>query len=206
LNGLIYTYVILPLLILVARVCDVTIGTIRIVFIARGNKLLAPILGFFEILIWLLAIRQILQNLENVFCYLAYAGGFAIGNLIGITIEEKLAYGQLLIRIVTEKDASDLIASLRRKGFGVTRISAEGSTGSVSVIYTIINRVRIEKAIRTINRFNPNAFYTIEDVRSVEKGIFPKNVSVVKRVFGKPPRFYRQLRIYVRQLLQRKSK
>lgn len=201
-----FTFFILPLLILIARVCDVTLGTIRIMFVSRGNKILAPILGFFEILIWLLAIRQVMQNLENIVCYVAYAGGFAIGNYIGIKIDEKVAYGKLIIRIITKKDATELIHSLRRKGFGITSIEAEGTTGQVSVIYSIIDRINLTKIIKTIEHYNPKAFYTIEDVRSVKEGIFPATVGLFDRLFVKPPKFYRQMRVYRRMFLKRKSK
>ena len=89
----IFTFIILPILIFIARVCDVSIGTMRIIFISRGAKILAPLLGFFEILIWLVAIGKVMQNLDNIACYVAYAGGFATGNFVGIRIEEKLAMG-----------------------------------------------------------------------------------------------------------------
>jgi uncharacterized protein YebE (UPF0316 family) len=201
-----FAYVILPFLILIARVCDVTIGTVRIMFIARGNKLFAPILGFFEILIWLLAIQQIMRNLGNAFCYLAYAGGFAIGNYIGITIEEKVAYGKVVIQIITSKDASELFRSLRKKGFGVTKVAAEGASGPVSIVYSIIDRLDLDDVVQLINRFNPKAFYTIEDIRSVKEGIFPENIGLMKRISFKTPKFYRQLKKSKRTLLQRKSK
>jgi len=89
----IYALIGLPLLIFFARVCDVSLGTIRIIFISKGIKYLAPIVGFFEILIWLLAISQIMQNLTNPYYYIFYAGGFATGNLVGIILDEKLSIG-----------------------------------------------------------------------------------------------------------------
>ena len=92
-DGDTFTYVILPLLIFLARIADVSIGTIRIVMVAKGQKMIAPILGFFEVLIWLLAISKIMQNLDNWVCYVAYGAGFATGNYIGMIIEEKLAMG-----------------------------------------------------------------------------------------------------------------
>jgi uncharacterized protein YebE (UPF0316 family) len=200
-----FIYVILPILIFLARICDVTIGTVRILFIARGNKIFAPILGFFEVLIWLLAIRQIMQNLENAFCYLAYAGGFAMGNFVGIKIEEKVAYGKLLVRIITNKDASALFLSLRDKGFGVTKILAEGSSGQVYIIYTIIDRTGLNKVIRAINHFDSKAFYTIEDVRSARKGIFPKDAGLANRVFPRLPRLIRHLKINKKFSTQKRS-
>jgi len=104
-----YTWIILPLLIFAARVIDVSMGTVRVIFISRGFKYLAPIVGFFEILTWLLAIGQIMKNLSNPLCYIAYAGGFAMGNYVGMCIADKLSLGVVLIRIVTRKDALPLV-------------------------------------------------------------------------------------------------
>ncbi len=164
---------LLPLLIFMARICDVTIGTVRIIFVTRGRKLLAPLIGFFEILIWLLAIGKVMQNLNNIFCYIAYAGGFAAGNFIGIYIEEKMAMGTLVVHIVTGKDASELIENLRNSGYGITSMPAEGRAGRVHVIYTVIKRGDLKDVVATIKKFNPKAFYSVEDVRFVKEGIFP---------------------------------
>jgi len=105
----IFAWVILPILIFLARVCDVSIGTIRIIFVSKGIKYLATFLGFFEILIWLMAISQIMQNLTNVYYYLFYAGGFSTGIFVGILIDEKLSIGTVSVRIITRTDASKLI-------------------------------------------------------------------------------------------------
>ena len=127
-NSELATWVVIPLLIFIARICDVTFGTIRIIFISRGKKILAPILGFLEVFIWLLAIGQIFQNLNNTVCYFAYTGGFAMGNYVGIYIENKLALGMLVVRIITGKDSSKLVEKLKANGFGVTSINGEGIT------------------------------------------------------------------------------
>jgi len=113
LNSAFYAWLILPLLIFLARVADVSIGTIRLIFISRGLKYLAPLVGFFEILIWLLAIGQIMKNLSNPACYIAYAGGFAMGNFVGMWIAERLSLGVVLIRVVTKKDATELVECLK---------------------------------------------------------------------------------------------
>jgi uncharacterized protein YebE (UPF0316 family) len=166
-----YTYLLLPLLIVIARITDVSIGTIKIIFISKGHKKIAPFLGFFEVMIWLLAAAKVFQNLDNWLCYLAYGIGFALGSYIGIRIEERLALGVQLIRIITRKDPSDLISVLRKKGFGVTAIKAEGSQGEVGVIYSVINRKNINDFVNIIKNYNPNAFYTIEDIRFVSQEI-----------------------------------
>ena len=99
-----FSWVVLPLIIVFARVIDVTLGTLRIIFVSRGDRTIAPILGFFETLIWVVVISQIMQNLNNPMTYIAYALGFALGNYIGISVEDKLAIGHLVVRIFVTKD------------------------------------------------------------------------------------------------------
>ncbi len=169
----IFKWIVMPMLIFVARMLDVSLGTVRIIFVSRGLKFLAPLVGFFEVIIWLLAIRVIIQNLNNVACYIAYGAGFAMGTFIGLQIEKKIAIGNSLVRIITQKDATELIEHLREKDYGVTSINAQGVKGKVHVIYVIIRRHDIVNVAGIISEFNPQAFYTIEDIRLVSKGIFP---------------------------------
>lgn len=168
-----YTWVVLPFLIFMARIADVSIGTVRVIFISRGLKYLAPIVGFFEVLIWLLAMGQIMKNLSNVACYIAYAGGFATGNFVGVCIAEKLSLGVVLIRVITQKDASELVEHLKSANYGVTSIDGHGSAGEVQVIFTIVPRREVKSVVDLVKQFNPNAFYSIEEVGFVEKGVFP---------------------------------
>ena len=168
-----FTFILLPVLIFLARVFDVSFGTIRIIFISRGRKYLAPVIGFIEILIWLVAIGKVMQNLDNVFCYVAYAGGFATGNFTGMCIEEKLAMGTLIVQIVTRQDSSALIDSLKSSGYGVTAVPAQGTTGQVHIIYSVIKRSALRDFVAIIKRFNPKAFYSIEDVKFTSEAIFP---------------------------------
>jgi uncharacterized protein YebE (UPF0316 family) len=170
---LLLTWVIIPILIFLARVSDVTIGTLRIVFVSKGMKYLAPVLGFFEVFIWLLAMSKIMQNLDNWLYYIAYSGGFATGNFVGLILEERLALGHVNLRIITQKDGSELIRRLAAEGFGVTQIEAVGSQGKVHVIYCTIKRTAYPEVIPIIYQCNPNAFYTIEDIRFINKGVHP---------------------------------
>ncbi|HEN21214.1 MAG TPA: DUF2179 domain-containing protein [Desulfobacteraceae bacterium] len=173
LNSGLFTYAVIPLLICLARIVDVTIGTMRVIMITKGSRFLAPILGFFEILVWLLAIGQVMQNLTNIMNYFAYALGFALGNYVGILIEQKLALGVMAIRIITRKDASELIQILKNSNLGVTAINAEGATGPVHVIFTIVKRSNLPNIIASIKKYNPNAFYSLEDIRFASGGVFP---------------------------------
>jgi uncharacterized protein YebE (UPF0316 family) len=189
-----FTYLVLPGLIVLARICDVTIGTLRIIVLSRGHKYLAPLLGFFEVLIWITVTAKIMQNLHNPICYVAYAGGFALGNLVGIIVEQRLAMGKVVIRIISSQNATQLITALRDKGYGVTSIPAQGSTGLVQVIFSVIKRSGLDKVVEIVKKFNPKAFYSIEDVRFVSEGVFPEsrrlgiyypNVSALSKIFRK---------------------
>jgi uncharacterized protein YebE (UPF0316 family) len=171
-NSDLIRYVLLPLFIIVARIMDVSFGTLRIIFVTKGMKRVAPLVGFFEVLIWLLAISRIMQDLDNWVCYIAYAIGFATGNYIGMYLEEKLAIGHEMIRVITHKDATSLVNELREKGYGVTSVNAHGIEGEVAVIYIIARRSMIADVLTLINHFNPRALYTVESIKYVNKEIF----------------------------------
>ncbi|HBB92894.1 MAG TPA: hypothetical protein DC042_14560 [Bacteroidales bacterium] len=165
--------IIVPLLIFLARIGDVSIGTVRIIFVSKGYRYLAPLLGFFEVFIWLMAMTKILENLDRWYYYLAYCGGFATGNFIGIIIEEKIAIGYTAVRVITKVPAEELIKQLTDAGYGVTFHTAQGSTGTVDVVYTIIKRSELPATVSLINKFNPDAFYTVEELKAVNRGIHP---------------------------------
>ncbi len=164
---------ILPLLVFVAELCVVTLGTIRIIFVARGLKLLAPLLGFGEVLIWLFAIGQIMLHLDSPACFLAFAGGFAAGNYVGLVINEKLAIGNAVIQVITHKDAGELVRRLTLAEFGVTSLEGQGATGPVRVVLTIVKRKEVSQVTSLIREFDPRAFFAIDEVQAVNEGIFP---------------------------------
>ncbi|MCS6906852.1 MAG: DUF5698 domain-containing protein, partial [Anaerolineales bacterium] len=143
---------ILPLLIFVARISDVSLMTLRIVFSAQGRRSLAPVVGFFEVLIWILAIGQIMRNLTNPLTYLAYAAGFAAGNYIGLFIEQKLAIGTVAVRIFLKQDSDRLMELLKEKGFGVTKLPAMGTQGSIDILYTLIPRRHLRQVEELIHQ------------------------------------------------------
>lgn len=172
-NSGIYAWVILPALIFIARVSDVTIGTIRLIFVSRGMKILAPIAGFFEVLIWLLVIGQVIRHMTNPMSYIGYAAGFATGNYVGIRLAEKLSLGIVSIRIITSIDAAPLMQLLQDRQFGVTCIDGYGSQGKVQIVYTVVKKAQVAEVEAIIKQFNPEAFYSIEEIVGVEKGIFP---------------------------------
>ena len=180
--------VVIPLLIFLGRITDVTIGTLRIIYVARGLRFLSALAGFFEVLIWLLAIRQIMANLDHWPNYFTYAAGFAVGNYIGISIENRIAIGSILIRIITRKDATDLEEHLRDRGYALTSVDALGEAGPVKVLFLVVRRKTLETVVRIIKKFNPLAFYTVEDLRYVSQTVRPtldrRHVFSLRR-FGK---------------------
>ncbi|MBN2790747.1 MAG: DUF2179 domain-containing protein [Candidatus Delongbacteria bacterium] len=173
----IFPIIIVPVLICLARIVDVSIGTIKIIFIAKGYRFIAPILAFFEIIIWLAAISQVMKNLDNMANVIAYALGFALGNYVGMVIEGKIALGMVVVRIITRTVGQDLMDHMIKENYGVTVMNAEGSTGPVHVIFTVIKRLDIGKVVSIIKEHNPNAFYSIEDIRYVSEGVFPQSRS-----------------------------
>ncbi|MFA7565133.1 MAG: DUF2179 domain-containing protein [Candidatus Neomarinimicrobiota bacterium] len=169
----IYNYLIIPLFIFLARITDVSIGTVRIILVSKGNKLGASFLGFFEISIWLLAISQVMQQgLNNVASFFAYGLGFACGNFIGITIEEKLALGLQTIRLISTETVDILTMTLRDAGYGVTVINASGAKGPVHILYVIVQRKKVKDVIRIASEITPDIFISVEDIRSVKAGFF----------------------------------
>jgi uncharacterized protein YebE (UPF0316 family) len=192
LSPVIFAYIVLPCLIFCARICDVTLGTIRVIFISKGIKYIAPMIGFFEVIIWLLAIGQVMNNLTNFVAYLAYGAGFASGTFIGILIEEKISLGLTSVRAITREDPGELLAFLRYHDYGVTSVDGEGATGPVKMILTIIKRQDLPHVIGIIKQFHPAAFYSVEEVKSVAEGVFPERPSRGAFSWIDSLRFYRK--------------
>jgi len=181
-----WSWVLLPLLIFFARIVAQTVGTLRLLFASKGFKCSSSIFGFLEVILWLLAIAQIMKHLYNPLCYIAYGAGFSMGNYIGILVEEKLSIGNLLVRIVPQKNSDELVRSLSDHRFGVTTVDGMGIKGPVKIIFTIIRREDISRVISLINCHNPHAFYAVEEIKSVKEGYFglqPENQSSFSRFF-----------------------
>ena len=177
----VYAWVILPLLIFIARIFDVSLETIRVVYISKGIKFLAPIIAFFEILIWLLAFEVVLSNLSNIATFLAFAAGFAMGTYIGLLIEEKLSIGMVVVRIITSEGADELMEKLKAGNYGVTRMEGVGAREPVTVLLTLVDRHDLHHLIGLINESNPHAFYSIEDIRTANEGVFrPRKHGVLR--------------------------
>lgn len=179
-----FSYVILPALIFLARICDVSIGTLRVIFVTKGKRNIAPFLGFFEVLIWITVVSRVMQNLDNYVNYIAYAAGFATGNFVGMFLEERLAVGTQLIRVITHQQGPELVRLLNTNDFGATMVEAHGAREKVALIYTIVPRNDLKAVLEIIHNFNPKAFYTIEDIRATNEGIFPPRKVNTAFLFG----------------------
>lgn len=181
-----YGWVILPLLIFLARICDVSLETIRVIYISRGIKYLAPIIAFFEIVIWLFAMEVIMNDLSNIANFIAFALGFAMGTYVGLVLEERLSIGMVILRIITPGESEGQITSfLASENCGVTRLDAQGSRGNVKMIISLVNRADVPRITDFIRTVNPRAFFSIEDVRYVNEGIFRhKKHGVLVRMFS----------------------
>ncbi len=173
-----FKWVVLPILIFIARMSDVTLGTLRNVFISKGFRNIVPLIGFFEVLIWLISIRQIMHHLDNPLCYLGFAGGFAAGTYVGMRIESRLALGMQVIRIITHQDSEGLINSLKAENIGITVLDGQGAKGPVKIVFTIVKRKDIDTIKRIIETCNPSAFYSIEDIRLANQGVFPQKKAI----------------------------
>ncbi|WP_333818566.1 DUF2179 domain-containing protein [Ohtaekwangia sp.] len=167
----VFSFIILPFLIFLARIADVSINTIRIIYVLGGRKMTATILGFFESFIWLMAIRQIFEHLDNWICYVAYPAGFATGILVGMMIEERIAYGKVIVRIITRKEVYHLLAFLSARNFRYTQVKAEGPDGHENLVFTVLEREHLDELLFKLKEILPSAFYTVERVnRAAESG------------------------------------
>lgn len=181
-----FNWLVLPVLIFISRLADVSLATLRHIFVSKGLKKIVPILGFFEVMIWLLAIRQIFNNVNNIACFIAWAGGFSAGTYLGMFIEEKLALGMQIIRIITNENTEKLVEAFKKYNQGITIVDGHGAVGPVKLIYTVVKRTNKKQIIDLIYQNTPDAFYSVEDVKSSSHGVFTdeKNSSPIKRILS----------------------
>jgi uncharacterized protein YebE (UPF0316 family) len=168
-----YEWVGLPLIIFAARVFDVSLGTLRIIFTSRGKRHIAPLMGFVEVFIWIAIIGQISRTATGIPAYFAYAAGFAVGTYIGMKVEDRLALGKLVVRTILSKDGEEIAHALHEAGYGVTVVDGHGANGQVKLIYTIVRRRDLAEVTGIIHNIRPRAFLSVEEVRSSQEGIFP---------------------------------
>ncbi len=175
----------LPIGIFLAELMVVTLSTIRIIFVSRGQKILASCLGFFEIMLWLMAIGQIMKNLDCPLCHLAFAGGFTLGNYLGIWFEGVLAMGKLGLKIVSPQVTNPLAEVLSARGYGMTLTEGIGNQGPVQVISMIIKRRDLKSVSGLIKSVDPQAFVAISEVQNTERGVFPVSQGILSPLFDR---------------------
>lgn len=164
---------LMPILIFFSRVLDVSLQTLRIIFTTKDRRNLAPIVGFFEVFIWILAMGQIFSNLTNILYYIAYAGGFATGNYTGMLIERKLSLGVVSLQLIVPHTSYNLIEKLKQKGYGSTILKVDDDYEKYKVLVIIIKRKRLHDILELIDKHIENAFYTLQEVQAVSQGMIP---------------------------------
>jgi uncharacterized protein YebE (UPF0316 family) len=153
------------ILIALMRITDVTIGTFRTITVVQGRKYQAAAAGFFEVLIWIFAMRYIVQHMDNLYNLLGYATGFALGNILGITLEQRVALGYVQINIVSRHKTAEIAEQLRIKQFGVTILPGEGKSGEISILIAIIKRKFLKDVMNTVESIDKRAFITVQSSR-----------------------------------------
>ena len=159
-------------LIFILRVSDMTLDTLRVLFVMRGKKKIAWILGFFQSAIFVLAIGKVLTQVNNPLNILGYAAGFATGNVVGMLIEERIAIGHININIISPHRGSAIVTHLRQSGYAVTELSGRGKDGMVSLINCSVLRKQVDAVRQLVNEIDSDAFITAEDVRPLRHGFW----------------------------------
>lgn len=158
------------LLIFCLRLVDVSLGTVRLLMIGRGQRKIAPLLGFVEVTIWVIAISQVITNLDNIINILAYSGGFAAGTLVGMWIEDKLPLGHVGISIVSTTQGQEIARKLRQADYGVTELIGSGRSGVVNLITTIVPRKDVKDVFQLVSQIDPRSFIAVDDMKVVKRG------------------------------------
>lgn len=159
-----------PIIIFGLRIIDVTLATLRMLLTMRDARRIVPLIGFFEALVWVLAVGTAIQNLHSVWHVLGYSGGFAAGTLAGLWVEGKLAVGLATVRVICQANGEEVADGLRDRGFGVTEFQGTGRRGKVEMIYTLVKRRQIRDVLRTVETLAPDAFISVEEPRTIRRG------------------------------------
>lgn len=159
-----------PLVIFLLRIGDVSLATMRMLLAVRGVKRAVPVIGFFEVLIWIFAVGNAIKFIDSPLHLIGYASGFATGTLVGMWIEEKLAIGMATVRVVSQHGGVELAEALRARGFGVTEQGGQGRDGRVEILHAVLRRRDLPVVFEEVSTWDPTAFVTVEEPRRVERG------------------------------------
>lgn len=167
-----------PFIIFGLRIVDVSLATLRMLLSIRNARTLVPIIGFFESLIWVVAVGTAIQNLHSVWHILGYSAGFASGTAVGLWLEGKLAVGLATVRVICVSGGEAVAHALRNRGFGVTSFAGYGRQGPVEMMYAVVKRRQIPQVIAEVEAVDPEAFITVEEPRTIRRGwMFSKRKS-----------------------------
>lgn len=158
------------LLIFCLRIVDVSCDTMRVLFAVRGKRAVAGFLGFFQALIWIFAVATAIKYLDSWIHILGYAGGYATGTMVGISIEGMVAYGLNQVRIVSMHGGVEIAEALRERGYGVTEFSGFGREGGVEIVESVVQRAHMDEVMAIVDRFDPGAFVTVEEPKVLRGG------------------------------------
>ena len=162
------------LVIFLLRILDVPVGTLRVLYMVRGDRLRAVPLAFLESLVWVFAVSQIFQRLDDRANMLAFAAGFAAGTLVGMTLEKWIASGNVLVRIISHKaDGQALADTVRSAGFGVTVVTGSGRAGEQAILFVVALRKRGKELLDLVRQVDAGAFVTIDPVQTAMGGYLP---------------------------------
>jgi uncharacterized protein YebE (UPF0316 family) len=163
---------LLPFLIFLIRVTDMSLDTLRVLFVVRGRRAQAWLVGFMQSALWVIAVASVLSHLDNLLNVLAYAAGFATGNVVGMRIEERLAIGHSHLRVISSQRGEAVADAVRAAGYAVTELSGRGKDGTVSILTTSVRRRAIEPVRNEVLQADPDAFVTLSDVRPLHRGFW----------------------------------
>ncbi|MFQ5923364.1 MAG: DUF2179 domain-containing protein [Anaerolineales bacterium] len=163
---------LLPVLIFLIRVTDMSLDTLRVLFVVRGRRAQAWVVGFMQSALWVIAVASVLSHLDNLLNVLAYAAGFATGNVVGMRIEERLAIGHSHLRVISPQRGEAVAGAVRTAGYAVTELSGRGKDGTVSILTTSVRRRDIDPVRSEVLRADPDAFVTLSDVRPLHRGFW----------------------------------
>jgi len=169
----------IPVIILIARIFEAALETLRTIYISKGHANLSACVGIVKTGIWLISTGLVITNLTDYWNLFAYLAGYGIGTLLGMQIENMISIGHVIVRLITPGDARDVVANLSTLGYGMTRIEGQGSFSTVTIIFMIVPRTELGRLLSVISKEYPEILYTIEDVRNIKDGA---------RIFYKDPR------------------
>jgi uncharacterized protein YebE (UPF0316 family) len=159
------------LLIFGCRIVDVSCDTMRVIFAIRGKRLIAAVLGFLQAMVWIIAVGHAVKHLDSVLHIVGYAGGYAMGTYVGVTLEQAIAYGVATVRVVTKNAGVEIAEALRRHGHGVTEFPGFGRDGSVEILNSVVQRRDLNEVLQIITATDGNAFVTVEEPKVLRGGM-----------------------------------